>query len=329
MTDAVLSQTDTEDLGQEDELLIQNDLKELGIEDPIKQGEPEDKSLKTEITPENDDDLHPSDGRTDEEREAIRARRRVERQQKKQNRREREDSYRREIDSLRAQLAEVNDWKNAVDRRHVDNGVQQIDAAIRDSQSSLDLARQALKEATISQDGEALVDAQELYYAARKRIEDLSRIKQRISQGANNPQPAPSDPAVVNMAQSWMKDKSWYDPSGKDIDSRIALQIDQTLAQEGWNPRTKEYWEELDNRLQKYLPHRFTNGTTSTYTEQHDVTQRRPPTSGSSQGAAPRQGEYRLSPERIRAIKEAGRWDDPEQRKKMIKSYMEYDRNRK
>jgi hypothetical protein len=126
-----------------------------------------------------------------------------------------------------------------------------------------------------------------------------------------------------------MKDKTWYDPSGKDMDSRIAFQLDQSLAQEGRDPRTKEYWEELDNRLQKYLPHRITNSTTSTYTEQHDVTKRRPPTSGSSQGSPQRQGEYRLSPERIRAIKEAGRWDDPDQRKKMIKSYMEYDRNRK
>jgi hypothetical protein len=36
--------------------------------------------------------------------------------------------------------------------------------------------------------------------------------------------------------------------------------------------------------------------------------------------------EFRLSPERVRAIKEAGRWDNPTEREKMIRKYAEYDR---
>jgi hypothetical protein len=33
-----------------------------------------------------------------------------------------------------------------------------------------------------------------------------------------------------------------------------------------------------------------------------------------------------LSPERVRAIKDAGRWENMEERQKMIRKYMEYDR---
>jgi 2-polyprenyl-6-methoxyphenol hydroxylase-like FAD-dependent oxidoreductase len=35
---------------------------------------------------------------------------------------------------------------------------------------------------------------------------------------------------------------------------------------------------------------------------------------------------YTLSPDRVKAIKDAGMWDDVAERNKMIKTYREYDR---
>ena len=50
-------------------------------------------------------------------------------------------------------------------------------------------------------------------------------------------------------------------------------------------------------------------------------------TSSGRESVASRGGnEFVLSPERVRAIKEAGRWDNLDERKKMIRKYMEYDR---
>ena len=110
--------------------------------------------------------------------------------------------------------------------------------------------------------------------------------------------------------------------NGKDPDSRVALAIDQAMGEEGWNPRTAEYWEELDNRLQKYLPHR--------YTEVADEKPSRAPSrprnvvTGSSRENASSSGgrnTFTLSPEQVRAMKDAGMWDDPDRRAKMIRRY--------
>jgi hypothetical protein len=322
----VISVTDHDSLEQltdEEQKQLQADVSELTKDDP----KPEQIEQVEERDEDHDDEEEPHDPNdVDPERMAIRERRRKERQDKKRSRIEKEESYKREIDGLRRQLEEVNTWKNTVERRHIDTGVQQIDKALRDADSTLDLARQAIKEATVTQDGDALVEAQELYYAARKRQEDLTRIKVGIAQRMAAPPQQNIDPMVINHAQSWMEKKAWYDPSGRDMDSRVTLQIDNQLAQEGWNPRTPEYWNELDERLKKYLPHRFESATISSG---DGVKRNRPPTSSSGQGrGSPSSNEYRLSPERIRAMKEAGMWDDQEKRKRMIKRYIDMDRNK-
>jgi hypothetical protein len=118
-----------------------------------------------------------------------------------------------------------------------------------------------------------------------------------------------------------MERNSWYKPDGKDIDSRIAKQVDETLTAEGWDPNTKDYWEELDNRLQRYVSHRYNANT------DESPNQRSKPrgiVTGSGRESASRAGgknTFTLSPEQVRAMKDAGFWDDSEKRNKMIKRY--------
>ena len=313
----------TEVLDEEDKRKLDEDLKALGeqvAEEPAV--EPEVLSSE-EIEDKKDDELHAD--KTPEEREAIRERRRQERKQKVEHRKQKEDSYRREIEGLRKQLEEVNTWKNSVEKRDVQSGIAQLDKAINDSTEALNIAKQAIREATETQNGQALVDAQELYYAARKRGEDLGRVKQTIQQRLNQPQQRTLDQVVVNQAQNWMSSKPWYDVSGKDSDSRITQVVESGLTDEGWDPRQPEYWSELDNRLQKYLPHRFnmsyTSSTSSTRGEKP-----KPPTESSSPGTGVQSTGYRLSPERVKAMKEAGMWDDPSKRQAMVKRYVELDK---
>jgi len=318
-------------ISTEEQAQLNKEIAELGVEldkenPPPKEKEPEVKAPEnTDQNSDADDQLGPEhDDKTDEEREAIRARRRKERADKKKFRAEKEDSYKREIASLSRQVAEMNEWKNTVEQRRVHSGVAQLDKALKDSQDAIEVAKRAIKEATDTQNGAALVDAQELYYAARKRTEDLSRVKQQITQQNQRSPKQNVDPAVITHAQGWMKDKGWYDPTGRDPDSRITLTIDNSLAEEGWDPRTPEYWEELDTRLKKYLPHRYNSGYTA---PQGDEKRSTPPTGGSSQTrSGSGNSNYTLSPERVRAMKEAGMWDDPEKRKSMIRRYMEQDR---
>ena len=116
---------------------------------------------------------------------------------------------------------------------------------------------------------------------------------------------------------------------GKVVERTVLLflpSIDNTMAEEGWDPRSPEYWSELDERLKKYLPHRYA----ASYNASNNSSGRRSPTGGSSQGrSSSGNSEYRLSPERVRAMKEAGMWDDPSKRSRMIKRYMEQDKESK
>jgi hypothetical protein len=309
-------------VSSEDQNLLDQDLIELG-EKPqvvVKEETPEEEEDRKE------DELHQD--KTPEEREAIRERRRNERQEKKRHVREKEDSYKREIDSLRRQLEEVNTWKNTVEHRNVQSGVAQIDKAISDANEALQLARQAMAQATQEGNGEAAVDATELYYAARKRAEDLARVKQTVAQKMSQRPKQPLDQTIARNAQNWTKDKNWYDPSGRDPDSRVVLTVDNMLAEEGWDPRQPEYWQELDTRLKKYMPHRFANSSNGSYTggnSSNNGGNSRPPTEGSSSTSRPSAG-YRLSPDRVKAIREAGAWEDPTLRREMIKAYMDYDK---
>ena len=322
------------ELSEDDKSQLESDFKELGATEPKKE---EVDPVKSDDDDNHDDDDDSNDddntGRTPEEVEAIRKRRREERQQKKEWRKQKELSQQREIETLRKQLSEVNEWKNSVERRNVQSGVAALDQAIRDSEETLNLAKLAIKDATSNSDGDALVEAQELYYAARKRGEDLNKVKQNIARAARagSNAPSPVDPMVRRNAEYWMKEKAWFDPMGSDEDSFITTQIDNRLAAEGWDPRTEEYWAELDGRLKKYLPHRFTNSGGVSYSSNSSPTRKdNPPTGGSSQDGPRKSTQYSLSPERVKAMKEAGYWDDPEKRKRMIKRYMDLDKvNRK
>lgn len=315
-------QIDDEDLKQ-----LSEDFKELGVS--TEKEKPDVEEIDNEELRNDSEELGPEhDGKSEEEREAIRERRREERKNKKRYQKEKEDSYRREIASLKQQVQEMNSWKNTIEQRRVQSGVAQLDKALQDSSDALELAKRAIKEATDTNNGAALVDAQELYYAARRRQEDLIGLKRQIATRMSQPPTqAIPNPKVVANAQNWMKDKKWYDPTGTDADSRVALTVDNSMAEEGWDPQTSEYWEELDNRLKKYLPHRYNSGYNEPNSGKSGM---RPPTGGSSQTRSNSSSSgFVLSPERVRAMKEAGMWEDPVKRKAMIQRYIEQDRKSK
>lgn len=311
-------------LSDEDKRLIDEDISHItGIEhskEPVEEVKPKEEY-------EDDSDDH-SDDTSDvsggEDREAIRERRRIERQERKNRQREREESYKREIEALRRELSEVNTWRNSVESRNIRSGISQIDKAISDSNDAIRIARDAMIMATKENNGEALVEAQELYYTAKRRAEDLSKVRENVIGRMNRPERAPLDPSIMRNAESWTKDKPWYNPANPDIDTRVVLTIDNALADEGWDPKQPEYWEELDSRVKKYLPHRFANQQTQSYTARN-----KPPTEGSRSSSKASGNAVVLSPERVRAIKEAGAWDDPEERRKMVKYYIEHDRQQK
>lgn len=267
---------------------------------------------------------HPDD--TEAIRAARRARRRAKKEAIRATNHEKDVrlmQLQRENEENRRRLAEL-------ERRTKNSDVMQVNKHIEDAQVRLEYAKMKMAEATQLQDGNALVEAQQLWHDANKEIERASFQKQQIERQGNQAKPnAPQiDPRVQRNAAEWMRRNNWYNPNTSDLDSKIAKQVDDELSNAGYNPTTPEYWDELDNRLQKYLPHRY-NGSSN-----EDSSDRRPrnvvgssgrETSSSFGGSS--KNQFVLSPDRVKAMKDSGAWENPKRKEAMIKYFIEFDRN--
>ena len=253
--------------------------------------------------------------------EAIRSARREKRRLKKQMHRENQREKDLRFQQLAKQNQELVARLSAVEHRTHGSEMARIDKAIEDQQVRIQYAKMKISEATTNQDGEALTNAQEVWFEARRASEALENLKKQASQPKRNAPTAP-DLAVQRHAGNWMERNAWYDPGKKDRDSKIATVIDEEMVTEGWDPRSAEYWTELDERLKESLPHRFN----------HDIEEKSSPrrprsvVTGSGRESATSSGSrntFTLSRDQVQAMKDAGMWEDTTSRAKMIRRYQQ------
>lgn len=261
---------------------------------------------------------------SDTEREAIRERRREERKTRRARQQDKRDSLTRQVESLmqtvQNQSLELNQLKN------VNAGAQsaQIDQAINQAQQAHSHFKTVIADATTKGDGATVAEATVGMIRAEDRAKELRTYKANMGRGAGKQN---IDPSIVNHGSEFLKANSWYGgPQSNDPDSRVMTAVDNSLAAEGWDPKTPAYWEELQTRAAKYLPHR-TNGANSPALEK-SVTILKSPVAGGSGGNSTGGGaKFVLSAERVKAMKDSGAWDDPKRRESMVKRFKEFDSN--
>ena len=261
-----------------------------------------------------------SGGEVDAEAEALREQKRQKRRSRKEYHRNVEQEKSVKIQHLERVNQELLERMSVLEKKSHGSEVARINKAIEDQHARIAFAKQKISEATATGNGDLLTNAQEMWFEARRNAEALENIKKKATAPRQQRTIQAPNPTVQNFANQWMSNNSWYDPKGQDSDSKIALTIDAVMGEEGYNPQTPEFWEELDNRLQKYLPHRYTNTTNE------KTMQRRPRnvvTSSGREAASSSGGRntFTLNPDQVRAMKDAGMWDDPEKRARMVARY--------
>ncbi|MFZ4600027.1 MAG: hypothetical protein ACOYNN_15420 [Terrimicrobiaceae bacterium] len=254
---------------------------------------------------------HPDD--TDAQREARRNRRRAKKDYIKRTNEEKDSR----LTNLQRQNQELMERLAVVERKSYASDLARLDKAMEDEELRLNYATAKMREATDSANGAAFTQAQQMWYESKRKIEAMEQFKQRAVSAGDREEGA-ANPQLVRQANKWMERNSWYDPKGGDEDSQIAKVIDNKLAEEGYDPASSDYWEELDSRLQKRLPH--------LYNQRSSESNRSRPRSvvtgtGRETGRASGGNTFVLEPEQVRAMKDAGLWDDPEKRARMIKRY--------
>jgi len=263
---------------------------------------------------------------SEEERERIREARREERKLKKELAKQREVSAKHKISSLERRNEELAKRLMSLENNVEHYKFAQVDKAVEDEATRVEYAKMKLLQASQENDPNAQVEYLEQLQDAKTRLAQLQAYKKQQIEEAKRPKqnvPNPVTTEVQVNASQWLGKNKWFDPQARDTDSKIAKLVDQELAGEGWDPSDPEYWDELDNRLQSRLPHRY-----ATRSEGKTNVRRGGPTaSARTSNVSPKSANtITISKERVQAIKDAGSWDDPAKRAKMIKAYAAYDR---
>lgn len=265
-----------------------------------------------------DDQREAQDSATDGDEANSRAARR---RRQKERQRESMKKTREENEILIRELRAAQERIAALENRNLQVDTRTAETSYATALAEIQRAEAQLKEAFETGDGDKAINAQRLREQSLARAREAEELKRRIS----NPQPQQNllDPLTDQYAKRWMRDNPWFDPAGQDEDSAIARAIDEAwsreAAQKGITPQSERYWEELDERVKRRLG--------------QDEVERKP---RKSAPPVTGRGEYSprpttkdndtLTQERIQALKALNVWDNPEQRKKYIAAYKQYDR---
>jgi hypothetical protein len=283
-----------------------------------------DEAYDEQIARSNDNDD------VEDEREAIRERRRKEKLERKERKTQAISRDKLELDFLRKRNDDLERRVSVQEVRAHQTDLSSYDAYIAQAAQEAEMAERVIAKAVESRNGEDVAQALRYRDQAIAKVQQLQYQKQQAAQQRPVVQPNQLDDLTMHYAKEFINDNPWYDAQGRDEDSAIVIAVDQALAKDGLNPQTEEYWDELRKRVARRLPEKFKKQPKEREARE-ERTPRGGPAVGSGREHAPSstRKEIYISPERKAALVEAGVWDDPVLRMKYVKRYAEYDRNQK
>ena len=273
---------------------------------------------------------------------------------------------RAEIDELNRRLGGIEPRLTEIDESRLQSRIGDIDRRIQDSQHQVAEARRKMSEAMISSDADALNSALEARDAAIMAQSRLTAEKNLLTTGnplgegmprlpARPPgpqiQPPPQVQPLPARAREFIADfeadNDWMrrDAQGRalDFDTNLALQLDNAVAAEGFNPSTQDYWDELQSRIDRYLPHRAAGSSAAPAKAPQQAPrqmqvqpERRGPMVGGAGDRAPaaRPNQVYISPERKESLIQAGILErdgrtvaNKDKFNRVMRSYQEFDRS--
>jgi hypothetical protein len=316
---------DDEKGGGEEIIIVEDESKLTDRQDDQEEDHDEGEDERTASSADED----AGDANTDE-RDAIRERRRLEKLERKDRRDQAIKRDKLELDFLRKRNDDLERRVTAQEQRAHQADLGSYDSQIAGAAKEAEMAERVIAKAVEAGNGKDVAQAMRYRDQAMQKVQQLQFAKQQAAQ--QRPSGQQLDDMTMHYANEFIKANPWYDSQGRDEDSAIVIAIDQSLAKDGYNPQTEEYWDELRKRAARRLPEKFKPERQS---NERDTREERTPRGGPAVGSgrehapASTRKEIYLSPERKQALIEAGVWDDPVLRMKYAKRYSEYDRANK
>ena len=122
-------------------------------------------------------------------------------------------------------------------------------------------AKDALKRAYESGDAEQIANAQEILTDAKIKLKEYQKFRPTLQARENSvegtPQQAQYVPQVQpdQKAEAWRQKNTWF---GSDEEmTALALGLHERLVKSGIDPRSDEYYRQIDNTMRKRFPENF------------------------------------------------------------------------
>ena len=175
-------------------------------------------------------------------------------------RRAKEALYRekQELERLAQHMVEENKRL----KQHVNSGSEQYGAMAKTAaEAEMDKARREYKAAQESFDTDAILAAQESLFDAKARLQQAQNFRPTPLQvdeyDVQPQQPVPQQVQPDEKTLRWQAKNQWFGAQGFEEVSSFALGLHQKLVSNGVDPRSDEYFEQIDARVKSTFPEMF------------------------------------------------------------------------
>jgi hypothetical protein len=154
--------------------------------------------------------------------------------------------------------------ENKTLRGYVDQGTKHVVASnLTAAEAEMAQARRQFKEAQEAFDTDAIIAAQEAMTDAKFKLEAVKNYRHTPLQAQENTvqtqQPAPQRVQPDEKSLRWQAKNQWFGSDGFEDVTSYSLGLHQKLVNSGLDPRSDEYFEQIDARVKSKFPEVFGN----------------------------------------------------------------------
>ena len=147
-------------------------------------------------------------------------------------------------------------------KQYVSNGTEQYGAMAKSAaEAELDKARRDYKAAQESFDSDAILAAQEALFEAKTKVQNAQNFRPPALQDEKfEVQPRQQAPEPVRADEKtlrWQAKNQWFGTDGFEEVTSFALGLHQKLVNNGVDPRSDDYFEQIDARVKSKFPEVF------------------------------------------------------------------------
>jgi hypothetical protein len=129
------------------------------------------------------------------------------------------------------------------------------------AEAELDKARRDYKAAQESFDSDAILAAQEALFEAKTKVQNAQNFRPPPLQNENyevqQRQQAPEPVRADEKTLRWQAKNQWFGTDGFEEVTSFALGLHQKLVNNGVDPRSDDYFEQIDARVKSKFPEVF------------------------------------------------------------------------